>query len=135
MRERIPVLSEGIQTLPSPAAIPPSVSATPVKIAATRWCVCRSSRHTLPSPQLGTHTLPKPTANPAQGDLPTGIVATIALAFGSILETLFLGLFDIQMLPPIATQSGDPGTAIFARACKSDIGRRTALRSGASAKV
>jgi len=63
------------------------------------------------------------------------MVATIVLVFGSILETLFLGLLEIQMLPPIATQSGDPATAIFARACKSDIGRRTALRSGTSAKV
>src|SRR5271168_4932495 len=99
MRDRIPALSEGIQTLPSPAAIPPSVSATPVMIAATRWCVCKSSRHTLPSPQLGTHTLPKPIANPAQGDLPTGMVATMVLVFGSMLETLFLGLFEIQILP------------------------------------
>src|SRR5665213_4496176 len=110
MRDRIPALSDGIHTLPSPAAMPPSVSATPVMIAATRWCVCRSRRHTLPSPQLGTQTLPKPTASPAQGDLPTGIVATMLLVLGSIFETLFLGLLEIQMLPPMATQSGDPGT-------------------------
>ena len=108
MRASMPVASEGIQMLPSPAVIPPSVSATPVAIDATRFCDKGSSRHTLPSPQLGIHTLRKPIANPAQGALPTEMVAMILLVCVSIFETLFFGLFEIQTLSPIPTQSEIP---------------------------
>ena len=43
------------------------------------------------APQSGTHKLPKPTARPEQGLLPTGIIASTLLSFGSSRATVFLG--------------------------------------------
>src|SRR5580700_9728894 len=59
IRERIPVASDGIQTLPAPAVIPPSVFATPAGMDTTIFCDFASTRWTDPSLQIGTHTLPK----------------------------------------------------------------------------
>ena len=135
MRDSTPEASDGSHTLPSPAAIPPSVSATPVGIDVRTLWAAISTRHTVPSLQWGTHTLPKPVAKPAHGALPTGIVAATVLVDGSIQEMLFLGLLEIQTPSLMATQSGKPGIGNRAMACKSDMGRCTRFRSGPSACV
>ncbi len=44
MRESTPAASEGIQMLPSPAVIPPSVFATPEGMDATIFCDLASTR-------------------------------------------------------------------------------------------
>src|SRR5579862_4724545 len=44
MRESTPAASEGIQMLPSPAVIPPSVFATPEEMEATIFCDLASTR-------------------------------------------------------------------------------------------
>jgi hypothetical protein len=48
---------------------------------------------------------------------------------------LFLGLIEIQILPPVAAPAGDPGTGIFAIACESAIGWREGLRFEVSARL
>src|SRR5580704_741786 len=133
IRESTPAASEGIQILPSPAVIPPSVFATPEGMEATICCDLRSTRCTDPSLQIGTQTLPNAIANPEQGFFATVITRPTWLVLGSSSEILFFGLFEIQTLSPMATQSGDPGIENFAIACNSDIGCCTALRSGPSA--
>src|ERR1700733_7516517 len=105
MRESTPVASEGIQMRPSPAVMPPSVFATPEGMDATIFCDFASTRSTDPLLQIGTQMLPKAMANPEQGVFATPITALTLLLEASSCEILFLGLFEIQTLSPIATQS------------------------------
>src|SRR5258706_10087633 len=98
-----------IQMLPAPAAIEPSLLATPVWMTADTAPVFTSTRAIVLSPQLGTHRLPNPTASPEQGPLPTAIVAATVLDLGSSRSTLSLGRFDTQTDSSTAIQSGDPG--------------------------
>src|SRR5260370_8487353 len=70
--------------------------------------VLRSTRETVLSPQLGTQRLPNPMARPEQGLLPTVTVSATLLVPGSSLETLFLGLLEIQTASPMTCQSGEP---------------------------
>ena len=77
--------------LPAPLASPPSLSPIVSGRVAVTFPVFRSMRETLGSSQLGTQRLPKPAASPEHGPLPTAIVSTIVLAFGSIRVTLFFG--------------------------------------------
>jgi hypothetical protein len=135
IRESTPAASEGIQMLPAPAVIPPSVFATPDGIAATIFCDFASTRSTDPSLQMGTQTLPNAMANPEQGVFATVITEPTLLVAESSWEILFFGLFEIQTLSPMATQSGDPGIENFAMACSSDIGCWTDFNSGPSACV
>src|ERR1700722_5179534 len=133
IRERTPAASEGIQILPAPAVIPPSVFATPDVIEATIFWDFKSTRATDPSLQIGAQTLPKAIVNPEQGFFATSITAPTLLVPGSNSEMLFFGLFEIQTLSPIATQSGDPGMENLAIACRSDIGCWTDFKSGPAA--
>src|SRR5262249_29115534 len=111
----VPASSATIHTPPSPAAMPPSLSATGVGTCATTLLVAASTRPMRASPQLGTHTEPKPTARPEQGASLTGTVATILLLAGSIREMLFFVALEIQTASgAIPTQSGLPGIDSFA---------------------
>ena len=133
IRESTPAASDGIQMLPAPAVIPPSVFATPEGMDATIFRDFASTRCTDPLLQIGTQTLSNAIASPEQGVLATAITAPTWLVLASSCEILFLGLFEIQTVSPIATQSGDPGMENFASACNSDIGCCTALSWGPSA--
>jgi hypothetical protein len=94
----------------SPIPMAPSVSAIVVAMLATTRLVAGSTRSIRALPQHGTHTLPKPTANPEQGAFPTSMLATTLFFAGSIREMLFLMMFEIQTAPlPMPTQSGLPG--------------------------
>jgi hypothetical protein len=82
---------------------------------------------------MGTHTLPKAMANPEHGVFATVITALTLLVVASSWEILFFGLFEIQTLSLIATQSGDPGMENLAIACSSDMGCWTDFSPGPSA--
>ena len=97
--------------LPEPVARPPSLLPIVNGNVAVTLPVLRSIRDTLGSPQFGTQRLPKPTVNPEHGFLPTAIVSTILLAFGSMRVTVCLGEFETQKCSSIACQSGTPGTS------------------------
>src|SRR5262245_55308927 len=125
MRDRVPFASVIIQTLPAPVVRPPSSFPIVSFSVAEILPVPRSRRETLGSPQLGTQRLPKPAARPEQGALPTGIVATIALAFGSIRVTLFFCSFETQTCSSIAIQSGMPGMLKTCSGFKRSMGIRT----------
>src|SRR5687767_10397767 len=94
MRASVPFASVIIQTLPAPVARPPSLLPIVSGSVAVTFPVLRSILETLGSPQFGTHRLPKPAANPEHGFLPTAIVSTILLAFGSIRVTVCFGEFE-----------------------------------------
>src|SRR4029450_10224642 len=101
-----------IQTLPAPVAIAPSELPIGIAMVAVTALVARSMREIVLSPQLGTHTLPKPVVNPQQGRLPAprSIVAATMLVFGSNRETLSFGLFDTHAAASMGSQSGVPPT-------------------------
>src|SRR5258706_1339078 len=109
--------------------MPPSELAMPMGIVAVTLPVFRSTRLIDWSPQLGTHKLPNPTANPEQGFLPTVMVSTTLLVFGSMCRTLSLGLFETHTdsASPLATaiQSGEPGYGNTASGLSRSMGTRT----------
>src|SRR4029079_8464676 len=110
-RASVPLVSVINQTLPAPAAIPPSLSPIVVGSVAVTVPVFRSTRDIVDSPQLGTHRVPKPAASPEHGALPTLIRPTTALARGSMRVTEFAGSFETHTSSSMASQSGAPGTA------------------------
>ena len=104
-------MSVRIQKLPAPIAMPPSSSAMVIGKVACVLPSFRSSRVIVESPQLGTHTLPKPAARPGAGMLADAIVAVTVAVFGSRRDTLFFGEFETQTSLSTAIQSGAPGTS------------------------
>src|ERR1700681_4411535 len=124
MRDKVPFVSVKYQTLSSLAAMAPSVLAGPSGIVATTLFVATSMRDRVLSPQLGTQTLPNPTASPEQGSLPTGMTAATLFVFGSSRAIVFFGLSPIHTESGrIATQSGDPSTGKTASGWIVAIGR------------
>jgi hypothetical protein len=124
MRESVPPASLMIHTLPSPAAMPPSLSAIGTATCATTRLLAGSMRSMRPVPQHGAHTLPNPTARPEQGNCPTFTVALRRFVFGSMRAMLSLPALDIHTASvPMPTQSGEPG--IFSLAMIGSLATRT----------
>src|SRR5262245_17198395 len=126
MRETTPLGSLTTHTVPPPTAIPPSLAAGPTGIVATTSLVAIETREIVLSPQFGTQMLSNPAASPEHGRLPTVIVFTTVLLFGSSRCSVPLGPFDTHTASSVTTcQSGTPSTGNTATGVMVDISRFT----------
>src|SRR5262245_10145042 len=124
MRASVPFLSIISQTLPAPAAMPPSESPMVIGTVAVTALVFKSTRASVLSPQFGTQRLPNAAARPEHGCLPAprATVAATVFVFGSNRDTLSFGSFDTHADSSIASQSGCPPTVNTASGFRRSIG-------------
>src|SRR5438093_6059395 len=108
IRDKVVLSSVKAQTLSGETARPARTLIAPVLTVFEILPALTSTRASVPSPQLRTQTLPKPSCGLPHGLFKSETGSTSSLAFGSRRSSAFFDRFEIQIDWSTRIDSGDP---------------------------